>query len=172
MWFQWIGTKLFPRLRSEKEASAGQLSKPKLEQQLSNRDRPEITNYKHQITNKSQISISNDQNIQRGCTVSLPKFLFAGNYAIWHKCRRIIRLEFWISVFVICLVFVIWIFLIADTWHLQFLTTCCQKKRTKGLTQPCNAGAKISMLKLPPINSLTLLKEGGFRVHEKISSQF
>jgi hypothetical protein len=75
-------------------APAGQLSKPKLELQLYNRDRPEITNYKHQITNKYQISISNDQNIQRGCMVSLPKFLSAGNYAIWHKCRRIIRLEF------------------------------------------------------------------------------
>jgi hypothetical protein len=44
--------------------------------------------------NKSQISISNDQNIRQGCTVSLPKFLSAGNYAIWHKCRRIIRLGF------------------------------------------------------------------------------
>jgi hypothetical protein len=59
-----------------------------------NPDKPEITNYKHQITNKSQISISNDQNIQRGRTVSLPKFLPTGNYAIWHKCQRIIRLEF------------------------------------------------------------------------------
>jgi hypothetical protein len=75
-------------------APAGQLSKPKLELELYNRDRPEITNYKHQITNKSQISISNDQNIQRDYTVLLPKFLSAGNYAIWHKWRRIIRLGF------------------------------------------------------------------------------
>ena len=71
-------------------APAGQLSKFELE--LYNLDRPEITNHKHQITNKYQISISNDQNIQRDCTVSVPKFLSAGNYAIWHKCRRIIRL--------------------------------------------------------------------------------
>jgi hypothetical protein len=39
-----LGTKLFPRLRSEKVAPAGQLSKPKLELQLYNRDKPEITN--------------------------------------------------------------------------------------------------------------------------------
>jgi hypothetical protein len=37
-------------------ASKGQLSEPKLELQLSNRDKLEITNYKHQITNKFQIS--------------------------------------------------------------------------------------------------------------------
>ncbi len=54
--------KLFPRLRSEKEAPAGQLSMPKPELQLSNPNKPEITNYKHQIPNKSQISIFNDQN--------------------------------------------------------------------------------------------------------------
>jgi hypothetical protein len=73
---------LFPELCSEKVAPAGQLSEPKFELKLYNRDRSEITNYKHQITNKSQISISNDQNIQRGCIVSLPEFLSAGNYAI------------------------------------------------------------------------------------------
>jgi hypothetical protein len=38
---------------------AGQLSMPKLELQMPNPDIPEITNYKHQITNKFQISISN-----------------------------------------------------------------------------------------------------------------
>ena len=102
--------------------------------------RREKTNYKNQITNKSQISISNDQNIQRGCIVSLPKFLSAGNYAIWHKCRRVIRLEFWISVIVICLVFVVWYLNFFSCWnlnpavkHLQFLTTCCQIKPDKGL---------------------------------------
>ncbi len=42
-------------------APAGQLSEPKLEQQLSNRDKPEITNYKHKITNKFQIAISKSQ---------------------------------------------------------------------------------------------------------------
>jgi hypothetical protein len=42
-------------------ALAGQLSEPKLELQLSNRDKPEITNYKHQITNKFQITISKSQ---------------------------------------------------------------------------------------------------------------
>jgi hypothetical protein len=75
-------------------ALARQVSMPKLELQLSNPDKPEITNYKHQITNKSQISIFNYQNIQRDGTMLLPKCLSAGNYAIWHKCRRIIRLEF------------------------------------------------------------------------------
>jgi hypothetical protein len=92
-------------------APAGQLSELKFELQLSNQDKPasgsEIRtygserNYKLQAPpdlkigpNKSQISISNDQNIQRGCTVSLPKFLFTGNHAIWHKCRRITRLGF------------------------------------------------------------------------------
>jgi len=79
---------------SEKVAPPGQLSEPKFKLQLSNRDKREITNYKNQITNKSQISISNDQNIKRGCTVSLPKFFSAGDYVIWHKCRQIIRLEF------------------------------------------------------------------------------
>jgi hypothetical protein len=32
-------------------------------QPLSNPDKPKITNYKHQITNKSQIPMPNDQNI-------------------------------------------------------------------------------------------------------------
>ena len=40
---------LFPRLRSEKVAPAGQLSMPKSELQLSNPDKPEITNYKHHL---------------------------------------------------------------------------------------------------------------------------
>ncbi len=40
---------LFPSLRSEKVAPAGQLSEPKLELQFSNRDKPEITNYKHHL---------------------------------------------------------------------------------------------------------------------------
>ncbi len=78
--------KLFPKLHSEKVAPAGQLSESKLELKLSNRNKPEITNDKHQMTNKFQITISNDQNIQRGCTVSLPKLLSAGDYVIWHKC--------------------------------------------------------------------------------------
>jgi hypothetical protein len=42
-------------------APAGQLSEPKLELQLSNRDKLEITNYKQQITNKFQITISKSQ---------------------------------------------------------------------------------------------------------------
>jgi diphthamide synthase subunit DPH2 len=37
-------------------APAGQLSMPKLELQMPNPYKPEITNYKHQITNKFQIS--------------------------------------------------------------------------------------------------------------------
>jgi len=40
---------LFPRLRLEKVASEGQLSMSKLEQQMPNPDRPEITNYKQQL---------------------------------------------------------------------------------------------------------------------------
>ena len=59
--FRNLGTKLFPRRCSEKVAPAGQLSEPKLELQLSNRDKTEITNYKHQITNKFQITISKSQ---------------------------------------------------------------------------------------------------------------
>jgi hypothetical protein len=51
--------------------------------------------------------------------VSLPKFLSAGNYAIWHKCRRIIRLEFWISVIVICLVFVFCYLIFFKCWELN-----------------------------------------------------
>jgi len=47
---------LYPRLRSEKVTSEGQLSMPKLELQMPDPDNPEITNYKHQITNKCQIS--------------------------------------------------------------------------------------------------------------------
>ncbi len=42
-------------------APSGQLSEPKLELQLSNQDKPEITNYKHQIINKFQITISKSQ---------------------------------------------------------------------------------------------------------------
>jgi len=42
----------------------------------------EIPNLKLQITNKSQISIFNDQNIQRGCRLWQHKPLLAGNYAI------------------------------------------------------------------------------------------
>ena len=45
----------------EEVASAGQLSEPKLDLQLYTRDRPEITNYKRQITNKFQIAISKSQ---------------------------------------------------------------------------------------------------------------
>jgi hypothetical protein len=46
-------------------ASEGQLSIPKLELQMPNPDKPEITNYKHQITNKFQISISKSQIISK-----------------------------------------------------------------------------------------------------------
>jgi hypothetical protein len=52
---------LFSRLRSEKVALAGQLSMPKFELQMPNPDKAEITNFKHQITNKFQISISKSQ---------------------------------------------------------------------------------------------------------------
>jgi len=52
---------LFPRLRTEKVASAGQLSMPKLKLQIPNPDKPEITNDKHQISNKFQITISKSQ---------------------------------------------------------------------------------------------------------------
>jgi len=44
-----------------------------------------IPNPKHQISNKSQISITNDQNIHSNCVVSLRKLLSVENYAIWHK---------------------------------------------------------------------------------------
>jgi len=56
---------------------------PKLELQMPNPYKPEITNYKHQITNKFQISISKSQ------IRSKPNCL-----------------EFWFSVIMICLIFV------------------------------------------------------------------
>jgi hypothetical protein len=55
------GFNLFPRQRSEKAAPAGQLSMSKLELQMADPNRLEITNYKHQITDKLQISISKSQ---------------------------------------------------------------------------------------------------------------
>jgi hypothetical protein len=56
-----LDTKLFQRLRSEKVAPVGQLLMQKFELQMPNLDKPEITKYKHQITNKFQISISKSQ---------------------------------------------------------------------------------------------------------------
>ena len=75
---------LFPRLRSEKVAPEGQLSMPKLEPQVSQPDKPEITNFEHQITNKNQITISKS-----------------------HIRSNANYLEFGILVIVICLVFMI-----------------------------------------------------------------
>jgi hypothetical protein len=54
----------------------------------------EITNYKSQITNKSQISIFNDQNIHWGWAVVLHKSLSLENYVIRYKCLRIRCLNF------------------------------------------------------------------------------
>ena len=61
-----------------------------------NPDKPEITNYKHQITNNFQMTTSKSQ--------------------IRSKTNC---LEIWISVIVICLVFVFCYlkFLIAEAWH-------------------------------------------------------
>jgi hypothetical protein len=42
-------------------APAEQLLMQKFELEMPNPDKPEITKYKHQITNKFQISISNSQ---------------------------------------------------------------------------------------------------------------
>ena len=75
---------LFPRLRSEKVAPEGQLSMPKLEPQVSQPNKPEITNFEHQITNKNQITISKS-----------------------HIRSNANYLEFGILVIVICLVFMI-----------------------------------------------------------------
>jgi len=55
------GPKLFPRLHSKKVVPAGQLSMPKLGLKMPNQHKPEITNYKHQMTNKFQISFSKYQ---------------------------------------------------------------------------------------------------------------
>jgi hypothetical protein len=59
--FMHIEAKLFPRRRPKKVAPAGRLSMPKLELKMLNPDKPEITNYKHQMTNKFQILISKSQ---------------------------------------------------------------------------------------------------------------
>jgi len=77
------GTRLFLRLRSKKVAPAEQLSMPKLELQMPNPYKPEMTNSKHQMTNKFQMTISKSQ--------------------IRSKANC---LEFWISLIVICLIFV------------------------------------------------------------------
>ena len=113
-------SKLFPRLHSARVVPAEQLLMQKFEVQRPNPDKPEITKYKHQITNKFQITISKSQTRSKT------------------NC-----LEFWISVIVIWLVFVIYylkfLLLTPDTWHLQSFTTCCQEKRTKGLSPSrCN----------------------------------
>jgi hypothetical protein len=42
-----------------------------------------IPNYKHQNTNKSQISISNDRNLQLGCTVVLMEFISTDISTLW-----------------------------------------------------------------------------------------
>jgi len=55
-----------------------------------------ISKSKHQITNKSQITIFNDQNSHRGCILETRKLVSTGNYDIWYECRRITCLEFWI----------------------------------------------------------------------------
>jgi len=57
-----------------------------------------ISNSKHQITNKFQISISNDQN--NACEFKIVQLIMT----------IILCLEFWISVIVIYLEFVIWDF--------------------------------------------------------------
>jgi hypothetical protein len=59
---------------------------PKLELQMPNPDKPGITNYKHQITNKFQISISKSQ--------------IKSNAIVW-------TFEFWSLLFVWYLCFVI-----------------------------------------------------------------
>jgi len=53
-----------------------------------------IPNFKHQITNKSQISISNDRNIHLSCFAWIAKSLFVGYGAIDRYRRRIICFEF------------------------------------------------------------------------------
>jgi hypothetical protein len=53
-----------------------------------------ISNLKHQITNKSQISIFNDQNFHQSFIASLCNKGFAGNFAVGHIRRKIIRLKF------------------------------------------------------------------------------
>jgi len=49
--------KLFPKRRLEKVAPEVQLLMQKYALQMPNHDKPEITKYKHQITNKFQIPI-------------------------------------------------------------------------------------------------------------------
>ena len=53
-----------------------------------------IPNLKHQITNKSQTSISNDQNIHRSWSVSFRNAYTAENYAICYQYRPIILYKF------------------------------------------------------------------------------
>ncbi|MGD2014671.1 MAG: hypothetical protein PVG84_13025 [Desulfobacterales bacterium] len=53
-----------------------------------------VTNLKHQITNKSQITIFNDRNTHHSRIVSLRKPGLAGDDAIGQDCKGIIGFEF------------------------------------------------------------------------------
>ena len=56
--------------------------------------RIEISNLKHQITNKFQIPIFNDQNFHQSCIEFVFIPWFAGYNAVGETCRRIICLKF------------------------------------------------------------------------------
>jgi hypothetical protein len=82
------------------------------------RQQKKIPNHKHQIPNKSQIPIPNDQNIHSSQHLSLRKGCPAGNFVIWHKIRLtpsdknawvsgVWNFEFWLLGFVCYLEFVI-----------------------------------------------------------------
>ena len=53
-----------------------------------------ISNLKHQIPNKSQTSISNDQNIYQNGSIPLPKVWRAGDDAVGRNDKRIYCLGF------------------------------------------------------------------------------
>jgi len=53
-----------------------------------------ISNLRHQITNKTQFSIFNDQNLHHNCIESIRKLIFADYDAVGQYRKRIICLEF------------------------------------------------------------------------------
>jgi hypothetical protein len=105
-----LDSKLLPRIRSEKVAPSGQLSEPKLELQLFNRDKTEITNCKHHLILKlgqinSKLKYPNLKRDQKpivwsaaGGSVIVICLVFVNCYLIFFKCWHPTP-ETWVPVF-------------------------------------------------------------------------
>ena len=70
-----------------------QLAMPKLELQMPNPDKPEITNYKHQITNKFQISISKISNKIKSQLFGILNFGHCDLFGTWYLLFEIFITE-------------------------------------------------------------------------------